>query len=75
MPSDKKWTRSTIKTEEKTAIEEVPLRDKMEGIAVNKNNSAFDMFSNEEFLSRFADMVSKRINSTLEALISNLESK
>lgn len=73
MSSDKKCTRSTTKTEEKAAVKEMRMPDKREETPLDKNSSAFDVFSNEEVLTRFADMVSKKINSNLEALIRNLE--
>lgn len=74
MPCDKKWTRSATKTEEKTALEEACASDKKEEIPRDKNNT-FDMLFNDDVLSRFADLVSKRINSNFEVLIRNLETR
>lgn len=78
MPADKKFTRSTLKNSEEKNAQETMSSSYQKPLLIPANTDLpkpADMFLSEDFLERFVEMVSQRINNNFQILIANLESK
>lgn len=76
MPVDKKYTRSVAKSfEDKVAAEVMGTSAEIMETPTRGSGLQDDIFLSEEFITKFADMVAKKINHSFEALINNLETR
>lgn len=72
MPGDKKFTRSALKSAEEKVLEETAsvARERTAAFVTEK-----DMLFSEDFLTRFVDLVSAKINKNFKILISSIEAR